>query len=603
MALSLDFHTLRSAYADGAATPSAVVGEVISRVNGRGNDAVWISRVPDERLLDEATALERRAAVEGIAALPLYGLPFAVKDNIDVAGLPTTAGCREFAYVAEVSAPVVDRLRQAGALLLGKTNLDQFATGLVGTRSPYGVPRNPFDPAYIPGGSSSGSAVAVAAGLASFALGTDTAGSGRVPASFNNIVGLKPTKGLLSMRGIVPACRSLDCVSIFALTVADAATVFECALGFDAEDPRSRAMPAGFGAWGAMPASFAVGVPRPGQREFFGNSDAAHLFEAAIARLALLGGDIVEVDFAPFAEAASLVYGGPWLAERLVAIDAATNGRHEILHPATRRVVEGGDGFSAAEVFRGQERLLALAQETLPVWREIDLMLVPTTGTIYRIAEIEAEPLALNATLGHYTNFANLLDLSAIAVPNGVQANGLPAGVCLIAPAFHDPLLAAIGAAFQREGGLPLGATGADLPPIDRAPAPVRFPYMPIAVVGAHLSGEPLNGELLARGARLRRSIRTAPDYRLYALADGKRPGLVRAPGAGTPIDAEIWDVPVAGIGALLAGVAPPLGLGTIALEDGGAVNGFLCEAYAVLGARDISEFGGWRAWRASRQG
>ncbi len=602
MPVSLDFHTLRCAYSSGEAAPVAIVREVISRVERRGDDAVWISRVPDEKLLDEAAALERRAAAEGIAALPLYGVPFAVKDNIDVAGSPTTAGCPEFAYVAEASAPVVDRLRRAGALFLGKTNLDQFATGLVGVRSPYGVPRNPFDPAYIPGGSSSGSAVAVAAGLASFALGTDTAGSGRVPAAFNNIVGLKPTRGLLSTRGVVPACNSLDCVSIFALTVADAAVVFDCALGFDAEDPYSRAMPAGFGAYGALPARFAVGVPRPNQREFFGNSDAARLFDAAIARLAALGGDIVEVDFAPFTETAGLVYGGPWLAERRAAIDAAIAGRREILHPVTRRIVERSDGLPAAEVFRGQELLAALAQQIAPVWRRIDLLLVPTAGTIYRIAEIEADPLALNATLGHYTNFANLLDLSAIAVPNGFQANGLPAGVCLLAPAFHDPMLAAIGAAFQRQGGLKLGATRANLPPSDVAPAPVPYPYLPIAVVGAHLSGEPLNGELLALGARLRRAVRTAPGYRLYALADGKRPGLVRDPGAGATIEAEIWDVPVAAIGAFLAGVAPPLGLGTIALEDGGAVTGFLCEAYAVAGAREISEFGGWRAWQSSRQ-
>jgi len=464
------------------------------------------------------------------------------------------------------------------------------------------VPRNLFDPAYIPGGSSSGSAVAVAAGLASFALGTDTAGSGRVPAAFNNIVGLKPTRGLLSTRGVVPACNSLDCVSIFALTIADAAVVFDCALGFDAGDPYSRAMPAGFGAFGAMPARFVVGVPRPDQRTFFGNSDAARLFDAAIARLAALGGEIVEVDFTPFAEAAALVYGGPWLAERRAAIDAAIAGRREILHPVTRQVVERGDALPAADVFRGQERLAALAQETAPVWRRIDLLLVPTTGTIYRIAEIAADPLALNATLGHYTNFANLLDLSAIALPSGFQSNGLPAGVCLLAPAFHDPLLAAIGGAFQRHGGLPLGATGAELPPIDATPAPVSYPYLPIAVVGAHLSGEKLNGELLALGARLRRSVRTAPDYRLYALPDGKRPGLVRDPGAGTVIEAEIWDVPVAAIGAFLAGIAPPLGLGTIALEDGGAVTGFLCEAYAVAGAREISEFGGWRAWQSSQQ-
>jgi allophanate hydrolase len=600
MAVSLDFHTLRRAYASGAATPASIVRQVISQMKRRGDDGVWISRVPDHLLLEEAAALEGRAAAAGTADLPLYGLPFAVKDNIDVAGLPTTAACPEFAYIPAVSAPVVDRLRDAGALCVGKTNLDQFATGLVGVRSPYGVPRNPFDPAYIPGGSSSGSAVAVAAGLASFALGTDTAGSGRVPAAFNNIVGLKPTRGLLSTRGVVPACHSLDCVSILALTVADAAVVLDCALGFDAQDPYARPAPAGFGAYAARPARFGVGVPRPDQLEFFGNSQAARLFDAAIARLAALGGEIIEVDFAPFTEVAALVYGGPWLAERRAAVEAAIAGRREILHAVTRQVIAGGDGMSAAAVFHGQERLALLKQQIAPLWRRIDLMLVPTAGTIYRIAEINADPLALNSTLGHYTNFANLLDLSAIALPSGFQPNGLPAGVSLLAPAFHEPLLAAVGAAFQRQGGLPLGATGAALPPLDAAPPAVCYPYLPIAVVGAHLSGQPLNGELRAIDARLRRVARTAPDYRLYVLADGRRPGLVRDPAAGTAIEAEIWDVPVAAIGALLAGIEPPLGLGTIALEDGGTASGFLCEAYAVEGAREISEFGGWRAWRSS---
>ncbi|MFI4947524.1 MAG: amidase family protein, partial [Alphaproteobacteria bacterium] len=408
--------------------------------------------------------------------------------------------------------------------------------------------------------------------------------------------------GLLSTRGVVPACHSLDCVSIFALTVADASSVFDCALGFDAEDPYSRRAPAGFGTFGAVPARFTAGVPRPDQREFFGNSEAARLFDTAIARLLTLGGEIVEIDFAPFSEAGALVYGGPWLAERRAAIDAAIAARREILHPVTREIVAASDEASAVSVFRGQERLRALAQQTAQVWARIDLLLVPTTGTIYRIAEIDAEPFALNARLGHYTNFANPLDLSAIALPNGFQSNGLPAGICLIAPAFHDPLLAAIGAAFQRQAGLSLGATGALPPPVDATPAPVAYPYLPVAVVGAHLSGEPLNGELVALGARLRGTVRTARHYRLYALADGRRPGLVRDPSAGSAIDAEIWDVPLAAIGVLLAGITPPLGLGTIILEDGGTVTGFLCEAYAVEGAREISEFGGWRAWRTSRQ-
>jgi allophanate hydrolase len=357
--------------------------------------------------------------------------------------------------------------------------------------------------------------------------------------------------------------------------------------------------PAGFGVYGVMPPCFAVGVPRPDQREFFGNVEAARLFDEAIARIVSLGGEIVEVDFAPFAEAAALVYGGPWLGERQAAVDAAIAGRRDILHPVTRQVLETGGAISATAVFQGQQDLALLAQQVAPVWRRIDLLLVPTTGTIYRIAEIEADPLGLNATLGHYTNFANLLDLAAIAVPNGFQSDGLPAGLTLLAPAFHDPLLAAVGAAFQRQGGLTLGATGATLPPTAVISAPVRYPYLPIAVVGAHLSGQPLNSELLALGARLRRAVRTAPDYRLYALPDGRRPGLVRTPGTGAAIEAEIWDVPVAAVGAFLATISSPLGLGTIDLEDGSAVTGFLCEAHAAQGASDISEFGGWRAWQS----
>jgi allophanate hydrolase len=458
MPLSLDFTSLRHAYAEGKASPVSVACEIARRIAARGDDAVWISRVPDDVLLMAAAAMEQRAAARGIAALPLYGLPFAVKDNIDVAGLATTAACPGFAYRPIRSAPVVERLVEAGALLVGKTNLDQFATGLVGVRSPYGVPVNPFDPAFIPGGSSSGSAVAVAAGLVAFALGTDTAGSGRVPASFNNIVGLKPTRGLVSTRGVVPACRSLDCVSIFALTVPDATAVLEVIRGADPEDGQSRAPPAGFACLGAMPRSFRFGVPLPAQREFFGNSDAAQLFETAIARLEALGGAAVTFDLAPFLEAGSLLYQGAWLAERMIAVDAAIGGRRELLHPVTRDIIAGGEAFSAADISRDRDRLAELRQETEPVWQQIDLMLLPTTGTTYRIAEIAAEPLALNARLGHYTNFTNLLDLSAIAVPNGLQSNGLPAGVTLLAPAFHDPLIAAVAAAFQTQAGLRPGA-------------------------------------------------------------------------------------------------------------------------------------------------
>jgi allophanate hydrolase len=597
MSLSLDFTSLRRAYREGTANPVAVAEDVLARIERAGNDSVWISRVPKAALIAEAQALQKRSDA---ANLPLFGLPFAVKDNIDVAGLPTTCACPEFAYPPERSAPVVERLRQAGALFVGKTNLDQFATGLVGTRSPYGVPRNAFDPAYIPGGSSSGSAVAVASGLVAFALGTDTAGSGRVPASFGNIVGLKPSRGLISARGVVPACRTLDCVSIFALTVADAAEVLDIARGFDASDGFSRHAPDGFAAYGRMPERFTFGVLPPGEREFFGNADGPALYAAAIARLEKLGGTPVEIDYAPFLAVNELLYHGPWLAERWGAVRAAIGDRLGLLHPALARVFSRAPEISGSAVFAALHELTGVRQVTETVWRGIDLLLLPTTGTTHTVAEIQADPIVFNENIGRYTNFCNLLDLSAIAIPTGFRGDGLPFGVTLFAPAFHDPLLTAIGAALHAASDLPLGATGHRLP--DRKPPPgVAYPNLPLAVVGAHLSGQPMNHELTALGAKPRRAARTTAEYRLYALPDGKRPGLVRVAGGGAAIDIEVWDVPVAAVGGFLARIAPPLGLGTIRLEDGSDVAGFLCEAHAAASARDITDYGGWRAWIAAR--
>ena len=456
---SFDFATLREAYRTGSLSLVSVVAEVAARIQARGDDGVWISRVPEDALFAEAKALERRAA-ENFEAMPLYGLPFAVKDNIDVAGLPTTCACPEFLYQPARSATVVERLRRAGAVCIGKTNLDQFATGLVGVRSPYGIPRNPFDAVYIPGGSSSGSAVAVAAGLVAFALGTDTAGSGRVPASFNNIVGLKPTRGLISASGVVPACRSLDCVSIFALTVGDAATVLDVAHAPDHEDGYSRPAPPGFHAMSRLPAHFRFGLVAPDQLEFFGNPDGAAIYAAAVDRLVALGGEPVQVDYDPFLETAKLVYRGPWLAERFGAIAAAIGTRWDALHPTVRGIVAGADRISGVDVFTGLHRLMTLRQKTQQIWRNIDALVLPTTGTIYRIAEIEANAVGLNENLGRYTNFCNLLDLSALAVPAGFRRDGLPCGVTLFAPAFHDPLLAVIGAALHATSDLPVGTTG-----------------------------------------------------------------------------------------------------------------------------------------------
>src|SRR4051794_19818139 len=396
--ISLDLTTLANGYDGGALRVTTVMETVLARIEAAGDDHVWISRCCAEEVMGRAARLDAMTR-EQAASLPLFGIPFAVKDNIDVAGIPTTAACPDFAYMPERTSPVVQSLQDAGAILIGKTNLDQFATGLVGVRSPYGVPRNPFDARYVPGGSSSGSAVAVSSGLVSFSLGTDTAGSGRVPAAFNNIVGLKPTSGLVSARGVVPACRSLDCVSVFALTVPDAALVLDTMRGPDPEDGFSREAPAGFSGFGTVPARFAFGVPRPEQREFFGDSDAAGLFEAAIVRLQVLGGETIVVDIAPFLEAATLLYRGAWLAERSESIDTATGGQRDILHDVTRRVIAGGDTLSGAAAFRDRHRLAELAQRTRPIWRQVDLLLMPTTGTIYRIDEIKAEPVDLNERL------------------------------------------------------------------------------------------------------------------------------------------------------------------------------------------------------------
>jgi allophanate hydrolase len=594
--LSLDLSTLRAGYRSGAFSPAEVVREALRRADEAPERYVWIHRLSEAEVLRHVDALAGRS----VEALPLYGVPFAIKDNIDLAGVPTTAACPEYAYVPGRSAFVVERLVAAGAIPVGKTNLDQFATGLVGTRSPYGACRNAFDPAFVSGGSSSGSAVAVASGLAAFALGTDTAGSGRVPAAFNNLIGLKPTPGLLSTGGVVPACRSLDCVSVFALTAGDAAAVLAVAEGFDPADPYSRRPPPRREGSPVIPeGGFRFGVPRPDQREFFGDAACAALFEAAVARLAGLGGRPVPVDLAPFLEAARLLYEGPWVAERAAALGGFLTARPEALHPVTRGVIEPGLGLSAVQAFEGQYRLRALARQVEAVWREVDLLLTPTAGTVYRIAEVEADPLRLNARLGRYTNFVNLLDLAAVAVPAGFRADGLPFGVTLAAPAFADRSLLALADRLHRVAGVALGATGHAAP----AGTPMAWPTaerVPVAVCGAHLSDLPLNHQLTERGARLAARTRTAPVYRLFALPGGPphRPGLVRAEGGGA-IEVEVWDLPAGQLGSFFGLIPAPLGLGWVELEDGRRVPGFLCEAYATAGAEDITGLGGWRAYLA----
>ena len=597
MNLGLDIAHLHGLYRSGALTPAGLVDRLLPRLAAPDTHRVWISRLDADALRGYARALEGKSP----DALPLYGIPFAIKDNIDLAGLPTSAGCPAFAYSPAESATVVQRLIAAGAIPLGKTNLDQFATGLNGTRSPYGACRNAFDAAYISGGSSSGSAVAVALGLASFSLGTDTAGSGRVPAAFNNLVGHKPSCGALSTRGVVPACRSLDSVSLFTLTAEDGERVLAVAAGFDPDDAYSRPLaPHGFDFGRA--ASFRFGVPMAKDLAFFGNDGAARLFATAVARLEALGGTAVAIDLAPFLETARLLYGGPWVAERYQAIRTFFDAHPEQVFPAVREIIQGGRDQGAADAFAGQYALQALQRTCARVWRDIDVLVTPTAGTIYPVAEMEADPIRLNARLGHYTNFMNLLDLAATAVPAGFQADGLPFGVTLVAPPHQDAPLLHLASRFHQALGGTLGATGHALPPPESlnrlADGQIR-----VAVVGAHLSGLPLNGQLTERGARRVAATRTAPSYRLLALPDGKRPGLVRVATGGAAIACEVWEMAACHFGSFVAGIPAPLGIGKLELEDGSTVNGFICEGIAVAQSRDITEYGGWRAWLDAADG
>lgn len=589
----LGVRALRAGYLAGTFSPEDVFAAVLERVRAYADPAVWIARVPEADVLARARALPReRSAMD---ALPLYGLPFALKDNIDIADMPTTAACPTFAYVATETAFTVRRLLAAGAILIGKTNLDQFATGLVGTRSPHGAPRSVFSSAHISGGSSSGSAVAVAAGLCAFALGTDTAGSGRVPAAFNAIAGLKPTRGIVSASGVVPACRSLDCVSIFAATAADARAVAVVAEAFDADDPYGRvALDVPLPVTGTR-----VGVLAAADREFFGDDGAAALYERAIARVRELGDTIVEIDYAPFAETAALLYGGPWVAERLAAIAPFFAEHADAMDPTVRAIIGGAERYSATDAYRAQYRLRALERRALLAWTRFDVMLLPTAPTTYTVAEVAADPIGTNSRLGIYTNFVNLLDYCAIAVPAGFRADGVPFGISFVGPAFTDGDLVRIASRFERtDDARANGAAHAS--GTASATATPRRGEIALAVAGAHLSGFPLNWQLADRGATLLGTFRTAPEYRLFALADTTppKPGLVRDPAfAGAGIDVEVWSLRAEAFGTFVAGLPQPMGIGRVTLADGSEVAGFLCERFALDGAREITEYGGWRAF------
>ncbi len=587
--IDLQIGALKKSYLDGTLTPVDVINEVYDRIEACADEAVWISLIPRATALAVATSLGTAHADK-----PLFGIPFAVKDNIDCSDTETTAGCPSFAYRPSEDATVVAMLKNAGAILIGKTNLDQFATGLVGVRSPYGIPRSVFNDAYISGGSSSGSAVSVARGLVSFSLGTDTAGSGRIPAAFNNIVGWKPTRGLLSTKGVVPACRTLDCVSVFAGSCGDAALIKQVVAGIDLQDPYARASE-------TRPltgTAFSFGVLDTESRTFFGDKGTEQLYDQSIEAMCALGGTPVDIDYAPFAEMAELLYTGPWVAERYAAVGDHVAQGHGDIDPTVGHIVENANGQSAVDAFKGQYRLSELRRILDNTWQKMDVFLLPTAPTTFKVDEVIADPITLNSQLGTYTNFVNLADCAAVALPAGFVKD-LPRGVTLVGPAFTDDGLLALGDQLHRqlETSPHVGATDTPLLPA----APLRTGGIRLSVVGAHLTGQPLNRQLTDLNAKLEVATTTSADYRLYALSNTApaKPGLVRSHD-GTNIPVEVWLLDDAAFGRFCAMVPAPLGIGNVELADGSWVKGFICEQIAIEDATDITAHGGWKAYLKS---
>jgi allophanate hydrolase len=593
----------QNAYQSGA-KPDDLLGELVANLDTTDN--AWIALSDSTQLQTALAKLAETLEKAGgdISQLPLYGVPFAAKDNIDAVGFTTTAGCPAYAYSPANDATVIARLKAAGAVLIGKTNLDQFATGLVGTRSPYGAVSNAFKPDIISGGSSSGSASVVARGLVPFALGTDTAGSGRVPAGLNNLVGLKPTKGMFSIKGVVPACRSLDCVSVFALTVENAGAVATEIKGLDPADAYSRQQP------GALPmSSAAIRRPGPVQRlgipehpRFFGDQQAEAAWNTAVSQWRQQDLELVTVDFSPLLELAALLYEGPWVAERHAAVESFMADHGDDMNEVVRGIIGNAARFSATDTFKAQYRKEELLLEVESLLSDVDALLVPTAPIAPTIEAVNADPVVLNSQLGTYTNFVNLADFCALAVPAGFRDDGLPFGVTLISGAWKDAELQKLAAQWLNAHPTPLGATVNPRPeePVTSGSA---VPVIRVAVVGAHLSGMPLNAQLMERHATLLEQTTTSANYRLYALPDTTppKPGLKRvdaaAGGGGESIIVEVWEMAASEFGSFVDLIPSPLGIGNVELEDGRWVNGFICEGYGLEGARDVTGFGGWRSY------
>lgn len=598
--MNLTISYLHQAYKETSLTPRELVESILKRSEEYTDHNIWIRQLSIHELDPYLKKLESKSVDD----LPLYGVPFAIKDNIDLAGIPTTAACAAFENTPQKSAFVVEQLINAGAIPIGKTNMDQFATGLVGVRSPepWGACKNSFNKDYISGGSSSGSSVAVALGLASFSLGTDTAGSGRVPAAYNNLIGLKPSKGLLSMTGVVPACRSLDCVSIFALTTDDANTVLEQAATYDKADQYAREMPFdnNIRQYGMPNESFTFAVPKADQLKFFGNNSAQSLFEDSVEKMQIIGGIKKEIDFTLFLDAAKLLYEGPWVAERYVAIEDIIQNKADELLPVIKTIIGSAEGKTAMDAFKAEYKMQEYRAASKKVLKDFDFLLTPTTGTIYTIAEVNADPIVLNSNVGYYTNYMNLLDCACVAVAGGFLDNGLPWGISLVSSAMTDRKLLSFANKWQQYLKLKPGNVQYNLNE-STAPEISYANTIPVIVCGAHLQGLALNWQLTERGATFQEATTTSSAYRMYVI-DGelKRPGLIRDDKNGTGISVEIWNVPKSEFGDFVANIPGPLGIGKVETQNGRWLPGFICENYAIENAEEISGLGGWRQYLSS---
>ena len=594
--LDISISGLKAHYARGDFTPEQLCAYLFDEIEKEKDNPVWISLCPSELLEKQFNYLKSQSVTE----LPLYGIPFAIKDNIDLQGLPTTAACPEFSYQPAESATVVERLIAAGAIPLGKTNLDQFATGLVGVRSPFGACQNAFNREYISGGSSSGSAVSVALGWASFSLGTDTAGSGRVPASLNNLVGLKPSRGLLSNKGLVPACKSLDCITVFALSCDDANQILNVAAGFDEQDAYSRKNPFSNGQryYGEIKPQkkLRLGIPKPEQLEFFGSQDVEALYKKIIAQV---GNEfeLLEIDFAPFLEAAKLLYEGPWVSERYIAVEKILSENPNAMDPVVKAIVEKGNTPSAVDCFAAQYKLQAFKLQADLELEKVDAVVIPTNPTVYTIEEVQTKPIQLNSNMGFYTNFMNLLDYSALAIPAGFLSNGIPWGITLFHQAFSDKKLLSLGATLNNVFRIPKALTKQYIE--EHQFVRPAEDTVDVVVCGAHLKGLPLNWQLQERGGHLLEATSTSPKYKFYALEGGPpfRPALVRNESEGAAIEVEVWRLPAACFGSFVAEIPAPLGIGKVELKDGRWITGFICDHWGLKGAEDISHYGSWKAY------